>query len=107
MKILLIGEYSRLHNSLKEGLVALGHQVTIVGTGDGFKGYPTDHSIHPKIIAGSKVFTKLKNGIYRITGTDIEKAEKAIRFYRLLPQLKGYGHVQLINSDALEVTPFI
>ena len=42
MKILLLGEYSRLHNSLKEGLQALGHQVTLVGTGDDFKRFPSD-----------------------------------------------------------------
>jgi len=35
MKILLIGEYSRLHNSLKEGLEKNGHNVTLVGSGDG------------------------------------------------------------------------
>jgi DNA-binding response OmpR family regulator len=39
MKILLVGEYSRLHNSLKEGLNELGHQVTIIATGDHFKNY--------------------------------------------------------------------
>ena len=37
MKILLIGEFSRLHNSLKEGLLALGHEVVLVNNGDGFK----------------------------------------------------------------------
>ena len=42
MRILLVGEYSRLHNSLKEGLVALGHEVTIIGNGDSFKKYPVD-----------------------------------------------------------------
>jgi glycosyltransferase involved in cell wall biosynthesis len=105
MKILLIGEYSRLHNSLKEGLKALGYRVTIVGTGDSFKKYPVDHSIFPQFIAGSKLLTKIKNGIYLITGMDVEKAEKAVRFYRLLPKLKGYDHVQLINSDALEAPP--
>ena len=42
MKILLIGEYSRLHNSLKEGLEKNGHNVTLVGSGDGFKNYPVD-----------------------------------------------------------------
>ena len=31
MKVLLVGEYSRLHNSLKEGLQKLGHEVFIVG----------------------------------------------------------------------------
>ena len=35
MKVLLLGEYSGLHNTLKTGLVALGHQVTLVGDGDG------------------------------------------------------------------------
>lgn len=107
MKILLIGEYSRLHNSLKEGLEALGHNVTIVGTGDGFKGYPVDYSIYPQIIAGAKIFTKLKSALLRVTGADILKTERAIRFYRLLPKLKGYDHVQLINSDALEVNPSV
>ena len=42
MKILLVGEYSRLHNSLKEGLIQLGHNVTLLSTGDGFKDYPAD-----------------------------------------------------------------
>ena len=45
MRILLLGEYSRLHNSLKEGLVQLGHEVIIVGDGDDFKDYPVDFSI--------------------------------------------------------------
>lgn len=105
MKILLVGEYSRLHNSLKEGLEALGHTVTIVGTGDDFKKFNVDFSIYPSVILSSRVLTKLKNGIYRITGTDITGIEKAWRFYRLLPKLKGYEHVQLINSDALETYP--
>ena len=42
MKILLLGEYSRLHSSLKEGLVKLGHEVTIVSSGDGMKQFKTD-----------------------------------------------------------------
>lgn len=42
MKILLIGEYSRLHNSLKEGLQHLGHDVTLISTGDGMKQFPSD-----------------------------------------------------------------
>ena len=42
MKILLIGEYSGLHNSLKDGLQLNGHSVTLLGTGDGFKNFPVD-----------------------------------------------------------------
>ena len=45
MRILLVGEYSRLHNSLKEGLLTLNHEVKIVGTGDDFKNFPVDFSI--------------------------------------------------------------
>ena len=42
MKILLVGEYSNLHNSLKEGLQQLGHSVSINGLNDGFKDYAID-----------------------------------------------------------------
>lgn len=37
MKILLVGEYSSLHKSLKEGLMSLGHEVHLAATGDGWK----------------------------------------------------------------------
>jgi hypothetical protein len=49
MKILLVGEYSRLHNSLKEGLLKLGHEVILLGSNDGFKDYPVDLRIKKKI----------------------------------------------------------
>ncbi|MBP6001167.1 MAG: glycosyltransferase [Flavobacterium sp.] len=107
MKILLLGEYSRLHNSLKEGLVALGHDVKIVGTGDKFKMFPVDYSIAAKT-CNKYNWTKLVcSAIRKLTGFDLEKTERAIRFYKLLPKLKGFDHVQLINSDALETYPFL
>ena len=34
MKILLVGESSLLHNTLKKGLVELGHQVTLMSDGN-------------------------------------------------------------------------
>jgi len=105
MKILLIGEYSRLHNSLKEGLAALGHEVIIVGTGDNFKKFSVDHSVFPKITSGTAVARKIKNAIYKLTGYDLAKAETAWHFKALLQDLQGYDHVQLINSDALEIDP--
>jgi hypothetical protein len=107
MKILLVGEYSRLHNSLKEGLAALGHEVVIVGTGDYFKNYSIDLSIAPKFLEGSHLFKKISNGIKKLTGLDLQRIEKGFRFYRLLPNLKGFDHIQLINSDALETHPAI
>ncbi len=107
MKILLLGEYSRLHNSLKEGLTALGHNVTIVGYGDKFKQFPIDFSIYARICNNNKIANFLFKSIRKVFGLDFEKIEKAIRFYMLLPKLNDFHHVQLINSDALETYPFL
>lgn len=105
MKILLVGEYSRLHNSLKEGLTALGHEVTIIGSGDDFKKYNVDYTIFPKFFKNNPFAHFTKKVVYRITGFNLEMTEQGIRFYKLLPKLKGFDHVQLINSDALETHP--
>jgi glycosyltransferase involved in cell wall biosynthesis len=107
MKILLIGEYSRLHNSLKEGLVAQGHQVITLASGDHFKKYDVDYSIDSAFFSGFWFIRKSKNLIYKTTTFDLEKIERAVRFYFLLPKLKGFYHVQLINSDAIETYPFL
>lgn len=42
MNILLFGEYSGLFNCLKDGLKAIGHNVTLVSDGDGLKDYDSD-----------------------------------------------------------------
>jgi glycosyltransferase involved in cell wall biosynthesis len=105
MKILLIGEYSRLHNSLKEGLVALGHEVTIVSSGDGFKQYSSDYSIESKSIENSYLLKTIKRIVYKLSKFNIESTERGLMFYRLLSKLQGFDHVQLINSDALETHP--
>lgn len=107
MKILLVGEYSRLHNSLKEGLAALGHEVIIVGCGDKFKKFPVDFSIYAQICNNNKTANFLFKSIRKVTNLDFEKIEKAIRFYLLLPKLNDFNHVQLINSDALETYPIL
>lgn len=107
MKILLLGEYSRLHNSLKEGLVSLGHEVTIVASGDDFKKYDTDYTIDSGFLSRFWFIRKAKNLVYKITSIDLEKIERAVRFYFLLPKLKGFHHVQLINSDTIETYPFL
>jgi len=107
MKILLIGEYSRLHNSLKEGLESLGHDVTLVGCGDKFKKFPVDYSIYGELCNDNKIANFIFRSIRKIIGFDLEKIEKAIRFYLLLPKLKDYQHVQLINSDAIETYPIL
>lgn len=105
MKIVLLGEYSRLHNSLKEGLELLGHEVKIIGTGDDFKKYDVNFSLHPKFFKQNWLPRKIKNAVFRLTKIDLEKTEKGIRFYFFLPKLKGFDHIQLINSDAVETHP--
>lgn len=42
MKVLLIGEFSGVHNNLAAGLKELGHTVHIAATGDGYKQFPYD-----------------------------------------------------------------
>jgi len=101
VRILFIGEYSRLHNSLKEGLVKLGHEVKIVGNGDGFKDYPVDHNIDAKW-SKSKLLNPLRQLIFRAFKYDFAKIENGIRFYFLLPQLNGYDVVQLVSETPIQ-----
>lgn len=82
MRILLVGEYSRLHNSLKEGLRELGHQVIIIGNGDGFKNYPVDYSTRAKWFQ-SKIGNIPRQIIFRIAGFDLVKFEQGIRFFSI------------------------
>ena len=106
MRILLVGEYSRLHNSLKEGLEALQHEVSIIATGDNFKKFPVDYSIHPKFFLENKFLVFCNKVLFRIFKTDLQLAEKGILFWFFLPKLKNYDVVQLINSNAIETYPF-
>lgn len=79
MKILLIGEYSRLHLTLAEGLRELGHEVVVASDGDGFKNYPRDIDL-----------TRKSSSIM-----DTLTAIWGIR--RKFSKFKGYDVVQVIN----------
>ena len=104
MRILLVGEYSRLHNSLKEGLISLGHEVLLVGNGDGFKNYPVDinidHSFHTKILRTFKI------AFFKLTSIDLGSLEVYLKtiFYR--KKLKGFDIVQLINESPLVIQAY-
>ena len=106
MKILLIGEFSRLHNSLKEGLVALGHDVVLIGNGDGFKNYAVDLSTKAKWCE-SKLLQLPRKAIHKITKFDIATIEFGMRFYFHLKKLKDFDVVQLINESAIQTVPFL
>lgn len=103
MKILLVGEYSRLHNSLKEGLLKLGHDVKIVGCGDGFKDFPVDIKIIDPYQTGAK--KKLKILLYRLFGIDISSNNIKRQLYKQKSLLKGYDVVQLINEHPFKTLP--
>ena len=103
MRIALTGEFSRLHNSLKEGLVELGHEVVLINNGDGFKNFPADYS-NRALLCESKLGNIPRQIIYRLTKFDISKVERGIRFYFHLSKLKGFDVVQLINEAPIQTT---
>lgn len=84
MKILLVGEYSNVHATLAEGLRILGHHVTVLSNGDFWKNYKRDIDL-------SRVPTKFGGIIY------------LLKLLFLLPKLRGYDIVQLINPMFLEL----
>lgn len=104
MKILLIGEYSRFHNSLKEGLQSLGHTVTIIGSGDGFKKYPVDIDISPKTSNANWFIIKIRHALFKFLTVDIAKIETGYRFWKHRHLLKEYDVVQFINSWSIRTT---
>ena len=84
MNILLIGEYSNVHATLAKGLLELGHHVVVVSNGDFWKDYPRDFDVSRKsgIVGGVMLYAKL---------------------LALLPKLRGYDIVQLINPLFFEL----
>jgi glycosyltransferase involved in cell wall biosynthesis len=102
MKILLVGEFSRLHNSLKEGLENLGHQVVIIGHNDGFKKFPVDILIQKKWDLG--ILKKIKIAIYKITGFDISSYLTYRQFLKHKKKCSSFDVVQLINENSFYCT---
>ncbi|MFT5251727.1 MAG: hypothetical protein ACI87N_000714 [Flavobacteriales bacterium] len=106
MRILLVGEYSRFHNSLKEGLLNLGHEVVIIGDND-FKNYPLDISVFAKIFKINYFLNKIRQGVFRICKLDLAQVETAYRFFKNRNKLVGFDVVQLVNEYSLQSTVFL
>ncbi|MFC2110728.1 hypothetical protein ACFLSU_09190 [Bacteroidota bacterium] len=104
MRILLVGEYSRLHNSLKEGLQKMGHTVVIVGTGDAFKNFPVDVNIQ-SVFFNTGICRFVKRVLYLFLKIDLRGIEQGIRFYRGVRKLDNFDVVQLINEEPIKSTP--
>ena len=79
LRILLLGEYSNVHHTLALGLRALGHSVTVVSDGDGWKDYPRDVDVR----------------------RDCYSRWSSLKYWwkisRLVRTFSGYDVVQLIN----------
>lgn len=105
MRILLVGEYSGFHNSLKHGLTQLGHEVTIIGDGDGFKKFPVDINIGTDYFSGSWLRQKIRVGWYKLTGNDLVDKLKLARFRESGIHLNHYDIIQFINSNAFNCQP--
>lgn len=102
MKVLLVGEYSHLHNSLKDGLQKLGHDVFIIGQNDGFKNFPVDFPIKKKWDSG--FLKKLKIAVYKLSGFDISSYLTYRQFLKFETKCSGFDVVQLINENSFHCT---
>ena len=73
---------------------------------DLFKKYPVDIDLEP-VFFKKKLPLLLRKLIYKFTGFDIVDFETYFKIKRVLPKLKGFDVVQLINEDALVMHPTI
>ncbi|MCR4612806.1 MAG: glycosyltransferase family 1 protein [Bacteroidaceae bacterium] len=87
MRILLLGDYSNVHWTLAEGLRKLGHEATVVSDGDYWKGYRRDVNLRRRSLGKRDTLRYLWDCV------------------RLMPRLKGYDVVQLINPLFLDFKP--
>jgi len=79
MKILLIGEFSGVHNNLKKGLIELGHDVKLASDGDKYRKFNLDFEIAPY---EGRIISRLQNVIY---------------FLINIKKFIGYDVIQFIN----------
>jgi len=85
LKVLLLGEYSGLHNCLKDGLNKLGINAKIASDGDSWKNFPSDFDfVHP-LSATSLMGRVFKN----------------LKPFFFLPEIKNFDLVQFINPMIL------
>ncbi len=104
MTILLVGEYSNFHNSLKEGLQVLGHKVVLISDND-FKDYPLDINIYAKYFQDNYFLNKFRQGIFRLTKFDLAQLEVGLRFWANRKKLTGFDVVQLVNEYPIQSPP--
>ncbi len=97
MKILLIGEASFLHNTLKKGLVERGHRVTTMSDGNGWHDAPRDIDLRRDWrwgkLGGLRVVWQLLRHLPQLCGNDVVQ----IHNYQFVPLMYWSGQLQ--NAD--------
>ncbi len=76
MNILLVGEYSGLHNNLKNGLLSLGHKVTLLNYGDSWKKFKTDINLKNNVFWPLNIFLDEVNFKLFIVSRQLKKTNK-------------------------------
>ena len=79
MKVLLVNECSNVHTLLAKGLKELGHSVTTISGGNGWRNFPRDISV------------------VRRSPSHIDGLRYILQVYSWLPRLRGYDVVQINN----------
>lgn len=103
MRILLVGEYNSSHKTLKEGLETQGHDVTVVGLGDGFKKRLVDINFRAPYKSGlAKKFNVL---LYKLFGLDLYSRSVKKQFFKQKDRFANYDIVQLINENPFATLP--
>lgn len=91
MKVLLIGEASFLHNTLKDGLTLLGHRVTTMSDGNNWHNAPRDIDLRRDMrlgkLGGLKVVWQLVCHLPKLVGNDVVQ----IHNYQFVPLKYGWN----------------
>ena len=95
MKILLIGEASFLHNTLKKGLVERGHRVTTMSDGNGWHDAPRDINLRRNLrwgkFGGLWVVWQLLRHLPQLCGNDVVQ----IHNYQFVPLMYRWNTLLL------------
>ena len=91
MRILLIGEASYAHSTLRDGLAELGHDVVLMSDGNAHRGCPRDIDLRRDMrwgkLGGLKVVWTILRNIRRLGGNDIVQ----IHNYQFVPLKMGWN----------------
>lgn len=95
MKILLIGEASFLHNTLKKGLLERGHRVTTMSDGNGWHDAPRDIDLRRNgrwgKLGGLRVVWQLLRHLPQLCGNDVVQ----IHNYQFVPLMYRWNTLLL------------